>query len=400
MDIRKECLVTKLNRVVTGDSFERLNALSLKNLKMDTDSTLCRIRLVFDDGSIVAFLKPKGGDAKFKKTSDNHIIDGNKITIIKNKNLLTQDLEITSTSEFDLDIVGKHKFRSVGYDNWEFITGVKCMESSPIDINQLNYMSDDMLQVLSGSLVFTGDISSLNKFNSFKDEGFSFIAPSLRRQLDGSGLYLKSYMHGELPEFLYTPSKLNISGHRIKVDLNKFDLSKLSKTSFNEFSIEGCQTTGDISDWEINEVIDLALNLYTSREKMKKLGYNIKGDICKVLSKIKSCNEVFANRIDGLYGNLGIIGDTVSNIVNSDGLSNFTYTKEISKQYILAIKGGQITSGLDDFLIEMSKLDPHPHQVKYPSLKTIKTKGKRTSKSDEAVKLLQEKGYTIVIEEL
>jgi hypothetical protein len=161
----------------------------------------------------------------------------------------------------------------------------------------------------------------------------------------------------------------NILNTNISVDLSFF----AGKTITGTFSLSGSLAKGDVQN--------LASINKTSLENLK--GIELTGDLAKLNN-----NCVFLSNAGGTF-----------NKNDNSTKTSLTWTTKGTRQYILALENVRMTSGVDQFLIDMSTLELDPSAIQSGSswLKTIRIIGTRTSASDSAVATLSAKGVTVTL---
>ena len=186
-------------------------------------------------------------------------------------------------------------------------------------------------------------------------------------------------------------------------------IANLNTSNFKNpgsLSIFNSKIYGNVTDLNLDLTIPfdiLASTNHINKDTAEKCGYNIYGDICKTFSYTsKSVNSsLLLKGLSSMFGNIDILHRDIYFMSNYNGESLFQYKKDRSnpRQYILALEEVHLGEYLDDYLIDMSNLRIHPKAKQEGSawFKLINVYGEKTSKSDEAVKNLQEKGISVII---
>lgn len=249
--------------------------------------------------------------------------------------------------------------------------------------------------LLTGQVDIVGDVADINASkldylliqNPYFDENYP------------TNVYSNTY--GDATAILSKGMRyINTTWLRIEGNLSDFKTDNIISGLFSVFT--GCKISGDIASFKLPFATSLILNSTTYsmyRLSFKDIGYNPTGDACThaYLSN-NNIREIWAKNVSTLDSNLGNAPDSLYFISNANGGSKFTYTKNITRQYIIATELVHMdTDDMNNFLIEMAKLSANPNRPTDGFYKVISLVGTRSAISDAAVATLSGKGYTVTV---
>lgn len=402
----KNCLVTKLKDIVINDDLIKINELRISfkdivyNGKNELNSSI-RLILSVQSKTTLSIIK---GDARFTKLDGSSIGESKTLTLNK---VGESEILLTANSVFDISIDDKNAITALGSGDSNFVssaTGVPRFIPSILldDIKYLN-INANMFNLANYSYL-KGDISVFKNYNALE---VLTVSPLTSRYKDAyeNQLNHQSEVYGDATFLLEKGLKtIDISRTKVTGDIAKADFSKITNPYFSY--IHNSKIYGDIS--YINKP-HYGLSLGTGNNDIdtnvqKECEYNIFGDIGLFYKNIepKIVDSLNLKGINTLYGNLASISSQIIFISGIFGKSKYSYQKLLDnpRQYMLILEKVYLGDYCDDYLIDMSNLQKHPDIEKYPWYGAISIEGKVTSKSENAIELLQEKGITVVIKNI
>lgn len=275
-----------------------------------------------------------------------------EITSVSNPSKLTQGLSLSFASPVDLKIIGD------GYFTDETLTQ---------NLGKVKSNVNDSIDIF----VSNGDylLSISNKTQ---------IASILANNKNVSGVAVRSNKKIDINELKYSKQLFRVSGANVIGDISAFK----NKSNLNFIELNDTKVTGDIS----------ALANLTKLKSAFLNNTGITGDI-SALANLTALSLITTGNT-GLYGNLGSLPDNMLSFTPNPICTGKFYWADSTRKYILACSAK--TDDADGILAAMSKLE-----AKFGGeeswWKTITLYGNRTSASDEAISILQGKGYTVSI---
>ncbi|KFC19357.1 hypothetical protein [Chryseobacterium sp. FH1] len=152
---------------------------------------------------------------------------------------------------------------------------------------------------------------------------------------------------------------------------------------------------GDITNKRFNKIRRLNLGFALTFKP-----FEVTGDVDFLT--YDNPNDIMINfrNAPQLKGNVGGFGKRCYLFI-SNGISEFTYTQGTARTHIMALNNVKLTSGLDNYLIDMASLPINPGvdtgMYNSGSEKIISLIGERTSASNSAVSTLVSKGFVVII---
>ena len=355
-----KCLVTKLNGTVNNSSILRLGEMRFKINKVDAPSEGTQLLGLFVD-------KP----SKVEIIGDGYFTDK---TLQENKgkslsiDSTTNGIFVSSTSNVEVALLGKYAITKINnYYNGQPNNTIYTKNKS-FDIGDLKYSTALITLNLSNAQV-SGDIANLKNLTALTLLGLS------NAQVSGDIANLKN---------LTALTLLGLSNTQVSGDIA--NLKNL--TALTSLGLSNTQVSGDIANLKnLTALTSLGL----SNTQTPLIG-NI--DELSVLSK---CTEITL-KYSKLSGDIATLPASCrfASFANDKG-SVFTWSTRSSSTKIIAIEGNATLNNIDKMLQDQAQC-----QVGFSSgdsiwYKIIQVAGNRTSASDEAVAILQQKGYTISI---
>ena len=275
-----------------------------------------------------------------------------KITSVSNPSSLTQGLTLSFSSPVELKIIGD------GYFTDETLTQNLGKVKSNVegDIHLFVSNGDYLLSISDKT-----QIESLKAFN-----------------INVSGVSVQSNKKIDINELKFSKKLFAVSGADVTGDISAFK----DKFNLHQIFLNDTKVTGDISVLaNLTALVSVYLN-----------NTGITGDI-SALANLTALKMITTGNT-ALYGNLGSLPDNILSFTPNPICTGKFYWANSSRKYILACNAQ--TNNVDDILIPMSKLEAKfgGEQTWY---KTITLYGPRTSASDEAISILQGKGYTVSV---
>lgn len=403
----KNCLVTKLKDVILNDDLLMINELRISFKErpyygdLNVDGKLA-LKL-----SITTPVKLKiiRGKAIFTEVNGSQMISSNEVELTQ---IGYNTIHLEANSDFIISIPNKNAINGFG-DRLSFVTNIDKYDSIPkyvssIQLDDLKYLNQNLFCVNLDNTFIKGDISSLYQYEELNMLGLTppmHTNTSVLNNVDNE----LSEVYGDINRYLLKGmTYLNVARTKLYGDIANLNLSNFKE--LYSISIYNSKIYGNVADLNIDN-ITIPFSISTSdssinKDTAEKCGYNIYGDICKTFSYTsKNVNHNLQLKgLSSMFGNIDILHRDIYLMSNLKGESLFHYKKDTSnpRQYILALEDVNLGEDLDDYLIDMSNLKIHPEAEQGAVwFKTIKVYGEKTSKSDEAVKNLQEKGISVII---
>lgn len=349
-----KCLVTKLKGVVLNDSLNRIGEFRFRVSKVLSPTASTAGKSI----SVVA-------DLTLTIIGDGYFTDSTLTKNLGKVKTITPGDGIVNVffSNGDYEVVVSNKYKSLekiqsfalGYSNYG--------ANIELDLEDFKFSKSLLFLSLVGSRT-KGDIKELAGVETLKQ--ISLTGSNVTGNVKSiSGL-------GQLT-VLELPSN---------VTANLSDISEMKQMT--ALTLEGSNVTGDLSSLaDFAELTSLSIR-----------NGNITGDIASLRdTKVSMC------LIDnGIYtGDLAKFPSTQNAILYAlNAASKFTWTSRSSSDYIFGIRTTGVVGNLDTMLQDLSKC-----QVGYSGneqwKKNIIVKGTRTSASDSAITVLQNKGYSVSI---
>lgn len=307
-------------------------------------------------------------------------ITGNSFIHFSNKYAVTKlgiYLEIGNSKQFFTDFAG---------------TTGNTLYMPQIYTKDLKFVA--LSSLLTGQVDIVGDVADINVSkmdylliqNPYFDENYPTNAYS-NTYGDATAILKKGMRY------------INTAWLRIEGNLSDFKADNIISGIFTVFT--GCKISGDIASFKLNYATVLLLNNTTYsmfRLSFKDIGFNPTGDMCLYAKNAGNTQQIWAKNVSTLNSNLGNAPDSLYFISNANGGSKFTYTKNVTRQYIIATELVHMdTADMDNFLIDMSNLLANPNRPADGFYRVISLVGARSSVSDAAVATLAGKGYTVTV---
>lgn len=361
------CLVTKLGGIVNNSSLLHVGEFKIKQFAIDSpDYTTQRISLVTSKNSKVRII----GDCYFTNDSLQENL-GKEISITEN---ITNTLYI-SNGECEIIIGDKYSIVEISSQN----------KNKALLLDDFKY-SNNVVKLNLGYAA-TGNLSSIKdlahlKWITLQDTPIEGNIAALENAVMLSNVYMQNTpkVEGDISVF-QNHNNLNV----IQITNNNVsgNISSISNlTSLSSLNLTGTKIGGNVSS--LKSLVNLS-SISLS---------NMAGDIAELspLSKLKTI-RLYSSSVTG---DLSKLPDNVYFFNSGDTTNNsFTWSERLPSAYIVSLSGGHTIANVDKMLQDQSKCIAIPSETDYP--KVIACKGNRTSASDEAVQLLQQKGYTINI---
>ena len=341
-----KCLVTNYGGVVNNDSLPRVGEFRIKQVKIDSPTSITQAILLYGDNIDVEIK----GDAYFTDStlSDNL---GKKQTNVDGKTLYVSnnDCEIAVTNKYNITSIYFRETQS------QWVSYASLSLNKTLSLGDLEY-SPKLFALRADYTV--GDLSDIksNNINVLELNTVTGDISVLKDKTSLSYLSLGNSVTGDLASLanLSLLSQLYISYSKLTGDIAS--LSSCRKLSN---AILPSEITGSVDSLRDNTVL----------VSITFVDANITGDISvlanslSTLTASKSCHFTWSHR------------DPSANIIS-----------------LLPFTGSMVIDNVDKMLQDQA-------QCVVPSnvTKTIMVTGTRTSASDAAVAALQSKGYTVSI---
>ena len=367
-----KCLVTNYGGVVNDDSLPRVGEFRIKQVKIDSPTSLSQAILLYGDNIDVEII----GDAYFTDStlSDNF---GKKQTNVNSKTLYisNNDCEIAVTSKYNI-------VRIYFRENTNWVNYSNTPVNKTLQLNNFKYSSK--LEILRGK-VMEGDLSNITS-NKIKvldipnSDGVTGDISALKDMVSLSTLSLGNGVTGDISALKDMVSLSTLSlGNGVTGDISALkDIASLSS-----FYLHFTQVTGDVA----------SIKSLSSLQSCY-LPNSVTGSIDS-LRGITTLNSIYCI-YSTLTGDISVLANSLRTITASKN-SHFTWSHRDSTAAIISlipssINGSMVIDNVDKMLQDQA-------QCVVPSgvTKTISVTGTRTSASDDAVATLQSKGYTVSI---
>lgn len=373
------CLVTKLQETIEDDSLMRLDELRFpieKKGSATSSTDTITINMITSEPVTLELIK------------SGYFLDASEVSVGTKFVTGTGNVTVkaTLTAEGYFSIVGKSKLTSLGL--FSRIAGGSAFILGAVNYSLViptNYLDVVPLKgiVLSSTVILDGDIALINtdRLEVFSVSSNDRTTGSINK-IFAKGLYRISFTRAKY-----------ISG----------DFSFLMAENLTHFDMRKSNVKGDLSDCDFKHIDSWSFISYDNLDTEN--GFSPSGNICaSVRNNAKSefnngLQRLWVKSLSGLYGNLGLLPNSIILMSNVNGSSLFTYAKSANRTYILALDWIRISSGADDFLIDMSKLAISPSATQGYE-KTINIYANVTSASESAIATLQSKGVTVIIRAL
>ena len=256
--------------------------------------------------------------------------------------------------------------------------------------------------------IFTDDVEEISVLNKYAVTGM-YISSDWNCKND---FYIKDLNQAfDYSKLQYLKVELNTK-KLVSLDIERLDLSSISILLLGN-SYEPSLVMNNMADNIYGEIttigdadtinlsicgtkVKLNLSLWNGKTMVPNIMYSgAYGDIAN-FSAINSAFRLNLHGTKGIYGDLSKLPNCYLVTTNSSNINDNTFTwtsKGSSMKYKNILKNVHVTSGLDQYFIDMATL-PNSSET---SEKSIIIKGTRTSASDSAVQTLQSQGYTIQV---
>lgn len=401
----KNCLVTKLKDVILNDDLLMINELriSFKEKPYYGNSNVDgKLALKLSITTPVK-LKIIRGKAIFTEINGSQMISSNEVELTQ---IGYNTIHLEANSDFIISISNKNAINAFG-DRHSFVNSVDQYSTpkyvSSIQLDDLKYLNQNLFCVNLNNTFIKGDISSLYQYEELNMLGLTPPMDTNTSVLNNIDNEL-SEVYGDINRYLLKGmTYLNVARTKLYGDIANLNTSNFKKPY--SLYIYNSKIYGNLTDLNLDMTIPFDISTSNSslnKDTAEKCGYNIYGDICKTFSYTsKSVNyKLLLMGLSSMFGNIDILHRDIYFMSNLKGESLFHYKKDTSnpRQYILALEEVHLGEYLDDYLIDMSNLKIHPKAEQGAAwFKRITVYGEKTSKSDEAVKNLQEKGISVII---
>lgn len=342
---------------------------------------------------LITKLKTSTGNENLLKYSEFRMT----INYIDNPSSVTQSFTIQYDTPTKLEIVGDGYFT----DSTLLVNNGK---SITIDANILTkvYFSNGNYK-----------ISINNKYNL---KGFSILEYGANNKV----VNINDLMYSEKisPNFFFYQTKCfgdlsvikNMNVINVNVENSRGiygDISSITNKSFIQFNVQGTEVTGNLATFANKTSINILRigqskiignlsnisNLINLNELSIDYNSNFDGNIDNIIN-LKNLKLFYAKGIK-LTGDLSQISPVLCYLdCLFNNSSAFTWTKRNNNNTIFSIRGYPYVSDIDKMLQDFSECTI-PSQREYNN--KIEVRGTRTSASDEALAILQSKGYTVSI---
>lgn len=241
---------------------------------------------------------------------------------------------------------------------------------------------------------------------------------TLNLEIIGNGYFTDSTLSSNLGKSLVLSS-----GRKVYLSDGEYEVSIISKYDITSFIDGGRNFTVDIRDLRFCPTISfisLLENSYGDISNLKNikspyisiLSNNVKGDISafsenNILNTLRIVSKnifgdisAFRNKTALIYlslinsncnGDLATIAPNLKTFYSNDN-SIFSWSNRSSDKTLFSIFNYPLINNLDKMLIDISTCMDGNF-----STKVIEVRGNRTSSSDDAITILQNKGYTVSI---
>ena len=347
-----KCLITKLNGSVQNNSLLRIGEFTVKVSKIESptaDSQKFSINNTKDSQLRII------GDGYFT----NETLTENKGKVM-NISANTETLVYYSNGDYEIAVSEKYSLYFIGIflsTNWKDFKG-----KLSFDIESLKYSSNITRLFLANTQV-TGDIAVLGKLTGIQ------VVLLDNTQVTGDIAAL-----GKLSNI----TQLSLANTQVTGDIAA--LGKL--INIRELYLTNTQVTGDIA------VFGRLTNL---TEIPSVNNTKVTGDI-SIYRNTRSSQLRFTGT--SVYGDLSVLPNDVL-WVQGRNTGTFTWTGIKNRTNILALELCKCDN-IDAFLNDMATLEAKfaSEQIWHKKISLI---GTRTSASDAAVQILQQKGYTVSV---
>ena len=367
----ENCLVLKCKGTVENDSLLKVGELRIKQNKIDSPTSLTQA-IIVNGSNIDAEII---GDGYFTDKALTANL-GKSITNIKSPIYISNsDCEISIKNKYNITALA---FRESYITQWVDIN--RHVNNKKIDLESLKY-SHNIMSITVNADVDISALSNLTTLTSLiiQNKQVTGDISALANMTNMSHLLLDTNITGDISSLA---NMTNIS--YISLDTNiTGDISALANmTKLRELYIYSINNiTGDLS----------AFANITELQSIILLPTNVTGDISVFRNNAKLTSLRASNTI-GINGDLAVVSETFKTI-NLNNKCQLTWSTRKSTANIISISGSPKMDNIDKMLQDQANCVV-PSSI---SEKIIAVTGTRTSASDEAVRILQNKGYTITI---
>lgn len=372
-----KCFVTRLSGSTSNNELLRLGEMRIKLKKITSPSK-----------NTQTFSVTAKKDTNLEIIGDGYFT-GSNLSENKGKTMTipadsTQSI-IVSNNNLEIAILDKYSISSIG------VNKNTAEQNMSVCIDDFKY-SSLLTYIGFVNTEVSGNIDSLKNC-----KGLTYVDLS------------KSSVCGDIASLkdINSLTSVSLAGTQISGDIS--NLKKL--TSLNTLSLYNTKVSGDISN----------LKNLTSLNTLLLEGTNVYGDIgslagCTSLNMIKVYNSAtpltgninaFQNisnlnevslKYSRLSGDLATLPASCKFVsFQNDSGSSFTWGTRASSSKIVAIEGNANLTNIDKMLQDQAQCQIGFTSSNGVAYKTISVAGNRTSASDDAVAILQQKGYTISI---
>ena len=366
----KNCLVLKCKGTVENDSLLKVGELRIKQNKIDSPTSLTQA-IIVNGSNIDAEII---GDGYFTDKALTANL-GKSITNIKSPIYISNsDCEISIKNKYNITALA---FREFSITQWVDVHSH--VNNKNIDLESLKYSYN----ITSITVNTDTDISALSNLTALtsliiQNEQVTGDISVLANMTNMSYLILGDNITGDISALAnMTNMRYLILGNNITGDISA--LAKMTKL-YELYMSPRHNITGDLSVFaNITELQNIILSA------------NVTGDISVFRNNTRLISLNAYNTI-GINGDLAVMPETFKTI-NLNGNCQLTWSTRKSTANIISILGSPKIDNIDKMLQDQANCVV-PSST---SEKIIKVAGTRTSASDEAVQILQNKGYTITI---
>ena len=378
-----KCLVTTLQGVAKATDLKKMNEIVFDFVERPNSNAsmtnFCVLSIAIKEPLKVSiengyFVDATGG-----------VNQGTEITMAIGVNSL--NLRVEEGTKLKIDNKYNITNLGVGRDFLSSFNGGVCKYIATVNSQEFRYLKN-VNEFNQGGLIIHGDASDIN--------GESFIRAKI----------WNPYAYADLPYNNFA-QKLKgdgtniISGRGLLYFNSAFSEITYNIEDFNPniltLDIWDGIVIGDISNVEFNELIFSNLG-YALNSKP----FGITGNINKITKNNIKEHGLSMRNCPNISGNIGNLGSKCY-YFGSNGITEFTYSKVVSRTRIMAMERVRFSSGLNQFLIDMAELPLSSNSsggIYGVSAKTINVYGERTSSSDAAISTLKGKGMTVIINDV
>lgn len=355
-----KCLVTKLNGSSNNSNLLRIGEMRMKIAKVEkpTDAT---------QGFGITLSKP----VTLTIVSDGYFTNKN-LTENKGKTLVLNtgnNAVFVSNNDVEISIADKYSITAITASYPDQSPSSTFSQNIALNISDLKYSAGLTILSLSGASAVTGDIGDLKNLTALTN--ISLVDTQITGDI------------GDLKN-LTALTTLNLTDTLVYGDISGLK----SLTALVTLSLFNTQIIGNIGDLKnLTEITNLNLC-----NKQIPLTGNI-----GALSTLTNCKSMLI-QYSKLTGDLATLPSSCRLIsLRNDAGSSFTWSTRSSSAKIIAIEGNASIDNIDKMLQGQAQCQVGFTSNENTMYKTISCSGTRTSASDAAVEILQQKGYTISI---